>query len=88
MKIDFAGIAKSLGAKAYTARTIEELKDALEKARKEDISVLIDVKVLPGTQSGGYESWWRVGVAEVSESDTVRKAFEENQKYMKKARKW
>lgn len=88
MKIDFAGIAKSLGTKAYTARTIEELKDALEKARKEDISVLIDVKVLPGTQSGGYESWWRVGVAEVSESDTVRKAFEENQKYMKKARKW
>lgn len=88
MKIDFAGIAKSLGAKAYTARTIEELKEALEKARKEDVSVLIDVKVLPGTQSGGYESWWRVGVAEVSESDTVRKAFEETKEYMKKARKW
>ncbi|MBO8165806.1 MAG: 3D-(3,5/4)-trihydroxycyclohexane-1,2-dione acylhydrolase (decyclizing) [Kosmotoga sp.] len=89
IQIDFAGIAKSLGAKAYTARNENELRKALEEARKESTSVLIDVKVLPGTQSGGYESWWRVGVAEVSESDSVKKAYMEDSEYMKKhARKW
>ncbi|AKI97422.1 3D-(3,5/4)-trihydroxycyclohexane-1,2-dione acylhydrolase (decyclizing) [Kosmotoga pacifica] len=89
MQIDFAGIARSLGAKAFTARTEAELRDVLEKARKEDTSVLIDVKVLPGTQSGGYESWWRVGVAEVSESESVLKAYREDSEYMKKyAREW
>ena len=32
------------------------------------MSTLIDIKILPATQSDGYESWWRVGVAEVSEN--------------------
>ena len=27
--------------------------------------------------SDGYDSWWRVGVAEVSESETVQKCYEE-----------
>lgn len=89
MQIDFAGIAKSLGAKAYTATNEKELRSALEKMRDESTSVLLDVKVLPGTQSGGYESWWRVGVAEASESDSVKKAYIEDSEYMKKhARKW
>ncbi len=89
MKIDFAGIAKSLGMKAYTVKTLSELKEALEKSRKEKKSVLIDVKILPGTQSEGYESWWRVGVAEVSENPRVLESYKKDRAYfLKNAKGW
>jgi len=35
--------------------TIDELKDALEKTRQDSVSTLIDIKVLPGTMTEGYE---------------------------------
>jgi 3D-(3,5/4)-trihydroxycyclohexane-1,2-dione acylhydrolase (decyclizing) len=89
MNIDFAGIAKSLGMKGYTVKTLSELKKTLEKVRKEKTSTLIDIKVIPGTQSHGYESWWRVGVAEVSENPKVVEAYKRDRKYfLKNAKKW
>lgn len=77
MPIDFAMHARSLGAKAYTARTEEELRVALLQAREETVTTLIEIKVLPGTNTSGYESWWRVGVPEVSGSDKVAEAYRE-----------
>ncbi|MGR6114991.1 3D-(3,5/4)-trihydroxycyclohexane-1,2-dione acylhydrolase (decyclizing) [Aeribacillus composti] len=88
LQIDYAANARSLGAKGYTARTIDELKEALEKARKETVSTLIDVKVLPGTSTTGYESWWRLGVAEVSNSEKVQEAYENMQAKLEQARKY
>ncbi len=89
MKIDFAGIARSLGAKGYIVKTLEELKRALKDSRKEKNSTIIDVKVKPGTQSGGYGSWWRVGVAEVSENPNVIEAYKRDHDYfLKNAKKW
>lgn len=89
LEIDFAGIARSLGAKAYTARTPEELQEALQKAKEETVSTLIDIKVVPGTHSHGYESWWRVGVSEVSENEGVREAYAKHQEYLsEKIREW
>jgi len=76
MPIDFAAHARSLGAKAYKASTPEELKEALLRAKAETISTLIEIPVVPGTNTSGYESWWRVDVAEVSVSDKVAKARE------------
>ena len=32
----------------------------------------------------GFESWWRVGVAEVSKSESVRAAYDDMQKNIKK----
>jgi 3D-(3,5/4)-trihydroxycyclohexane-1,2-dione acylhydrolase (decyclizing) len=32
----------------------------------------------------GFESWWRVGVAEVSKSETVAKAYEDMQENIKR----
>ncbi|BBH24432.1 3D-(3,5/4)-trihydroxycyclohexane-1,2-dione hydrolase [Paenibacillus baekrokdamisoli] len=75
MGFDFAANARSLGAKAYTAQTIDELKQALEDARNEETTTLIHIKVVPGTNTSGYESWWRVDVAEVSESVKVNEAY-------------
>jgi 3D-(3,5/4)-trihydroxycyclohexane-1,2-dione acylhydrolase (decyclizing) len=86
LSIDFAAHARSMGAKGYTARTVEELREALEKARQESISTLIDVKVLPGTGTGGYESWWRLGVAEVSRSGKVLSASEQMKRYINTAK--
>lgn len=88
MQIDFAANARSMGAKGYTVHTIEELREALEKAKQDTVSTLIDIKVLPGTGAGGYESWWRLGVAEVSNSESVQKAFEKMDANTKAARKY
>lgn len=76
MPIDFAAHARSMGAAAYTASTPEQLREALKAARAEKASTLIHIPVLPGTNSGGYESWWRVDVAEVSASAKVQAAHE------------
>jgi 3D-(3,5/4)-trihydroxycyclohexane-1,2-dione acylhydrolase (decyclizing) len=77
MPIDFAAHARSLGAKAYKVSTAEELKHALLAAKNETITTLIEITVVPGTNTGGYESWWNVGVPEVSVSDKVVAAHEE-----------
>ncbi len=80
--VDFAKIAEGYGAKAYTIRTSAELKAALEDAKKQDKTVLFDIKVLPKTMTPGFESWWRVGVAEVSKSKRVAEAYDDMQKHI------
>lgn len=71
LPIDFAAHARSLGAKAYKATTAEELQAALKKAKGETVTTLIEILVLPGTNTDGYASWWNVGVPEVSASEKV-----------------
>ena len=87
MEMDFAAHARSLGAKGYTANTVEELRDALAKAKQDTISTLIHVKTLP-SKVPGYDSWWRLGVAEVSNSKTVQNAFENMEDKLNQARKY
>ena len=79
---DFAKIAEGYGAKAYTIRTSDELRAALADAKKQDRAVLFDIKVLPKTMTPGFESWWRVGVVEVSKSETVAAAYDDMQKHI------
>ncbi|WP_159881258.1 3D-(3,5/4)-trihydroxycyclohexane-1,2-dione acylhydrolase (decyclizing) [Paenibacillus puerhi] len=74
MPIDFAAHARSLGAKAYKAGTAEELREALLQAKRETVTTLIEIPVVPGTNTDGYESWWNVGVPEVSASGKVVEA--------------
>ncbi|MGI8386396.1 3D-(3,5/4)-trihydroxycyclohexane-1,2-dione acylhydrolase (decyclizing) [Robertmurraya sp. P23] len=86
MTIDFAKVAEGYGVKTYSVRTLEELKAALADAKTQTISTLIDIKVLPKTMTDGYGSWWHVGVAEVSEKESIRKAFEDKETNLDKAR--
>jgi len=72
--IDFAKVAEGYGAKTYRVTTKEELIAALEDSKKQTISTLIDIKVLPGTMTGGFESFWRVGTAQVAENKKVEEA--------------
>jgi len=76
LPIDYAAIARGLGAAAYTARDAGQLRQALIDAAAEQGPALVEIKVLPGTNTGGYQSWWHVGVPEVSVSGKVREAHE------------
>jgi 3D-(3,5/4)-trihydroxycyclohexane-1,2-dione acylhydrolase (decyclizing) len=88
IKIDFAQSAAGYGAKTYTVTTIEQLREALEDAKNQNVSTLIDIKVLPKTMTKGYESWWHTGIAEVSKKESIQKAYEEKERFLKKARKY
>jgi len=84
MTVDFAKIAEGYGAKGYSIHNSDELRAALEDAKKQTKSVVFDIKVLPKTMTPGFESWWRVGVAEVSKSETVAAAYADMQENIKK----
>lgn len=72
--IDFAAYAEALGATVFRARTLANLDDAIAGARNAATSTLIEVKVDRDSMTHGYESWWRVGVAEVSRNADVNRA--------------
>jgi 3D-(3,5/4)-trihydroxycyclohexane-1,2-dione acylhydrolase (decyclizing) len=66
LPLDLAANAASLGAVAIRAETIDELRDALERAKSEERTTVIVVEVDRYEGVPGYESWWDVPVAEVS----------------------
>ncbi|MGG3693591.1 3D-(3,5/4)-trihydroxycyclohexane-1,2-dione acylhydrolase (decyclizing) [Heyndrickxia ginsengihumi] len=88
LNIDYAKVAEGYGAKTYKVHTLDELKAALEDAKKQETSTLIDIKVLPKTMTDGYESWWNVGVAEVSNSENVQKAHESRMQKLQSAKQY
>ena len=84
--VDYAQVAKGYGLKTYTACTTEELKEALEDAKKQTVSTLIDLKVIPKTMIDGYNSWWNVGIATTSAKAEVIDACNRVMEGRKKAR--
>ncbi|PGO95869.1 3D-(3,5/4)-trihydroxycyclohexane-1,2-dione acylhydrolase (decyclizing) [Bacillus cereus] len=88
MKIDFAASAAGYGVKTYRVTSIEQLQEVLIDAKKQTVSTLIDIKVLPKTMTNGYDSWWHVGVAEVSNSQSVQAAYESKVSNLQKARSY
>ncbi|PHD20173.1 3D-(3,5/4)-trihydroxycyclohexane-1,2-dione acylhydrolase (decyclizing) [Bacillus wiedmannii] len=88
MKIDFAASAAGYGVKTYRVTSIEQLQEALRDAKKQTVSTLIDIKVLPKTMTNGYDSWWHVGVAEASNSQSVQAAYESKVSNLQKARSY
>ena len=88
MPMDFAMSAAGYGAKTYTVKTLEDLAFALEDSKKQAVSTLIDIKVLPKSMTDGYGAWWNVGLASVSEIESVREAYKNKTENLKKARKY
>ena len=74
LSVDFVANAASLGARAVRAVTVDDLRSALEAARHSERTNVIVVEVDGSVRVPGYESWWDVPVAEVSEMDPVRRA--------------
>ncbi len=83
---DYAKIAEGYGCKAYRVTTDKELYEALEDAKKQTVPTLFDIKVAHKSMTDGYDSWWRVGVAEVSTSEKVHECYEEMKANIEKAR--
>ena len=86
--VDYAKIGEGYGLKTYTCKTIAELVDALEDAKKQEIACLFDLKVIPKTMTDGYESWWNVGIATTSEKESVREACEDVMKGRSESREY
>ncbi|MDR1029767.1 MAG: 3D-(3,5/4)-trihydroxycyclohexane-1,2-dione acylhydrolase (decyclizing) [Treponema sp.] len=86
VQVDYAKNAESWGAIGLRARTAAELREAVGQALAAKGPVLIDVKVTPKSMTYGYESWWRVGTAQVSANPEVVKAAEQMAAELTKAR--
>ena len=88
MTIDYAKIGEGYGLKTYRVKTEQELVDSLNDAKKQEKSVLIDIKVLPKTMTDGYGSWWNVGMATVCEQEIQKQVNEELLVHRNQARKY
>ena len=74
LPVDYEANARSLGACAIRANGLAELKQALEKAKNADRTTVIVIETEREVRVPGYESWWDVAVAEVSEMESVRES--------------
>ncbi len=84
--VDFAANAESLGAHSIRAVTRDDLQRALDEARRKNRTTVIVLEVDKEMRVPGYESWWDVPVAEVSEVEAVRSARGKYEKALKKER--
>ena len=83
LPVDLAKNAESLGAVVFRCATYDEFVAALEAAGKSDRTTVIYIRTDRYENVPGYESWWDVPVAEVSESESVseaRREWEENRR--------
>jgi 3D-(3,5/4)-trihydroxycyclohexane-1,2-dione acylhydrolase (decyclizing) len=85
LPVDFAMNARSLGAYVIESHDMESFKSALAEAktRTETTVITIETNLTKGVP--GY-AWWEVAIAEVSEIDTVQKAYSEYVEHKKKQR--
>ncbi len=88
LPIDFCKYAEGLGAKTFFVDSYEQLEGTLDIARNEQQSSVIVLPVLSKTMSNGYQTWWRVAVAEVSNSEEVTKAHQEMIHQLKQVREY
>jgi 3D-(3,5/4)-trihydroxycyclohexane-1,2-dione acylhydrolase (decyclizing) len=72
--VDFVANAQSLGAHAVRAESREDLRKALREARQRPETSVIVIETSYDQRVPGYESWWDVPIAEVSEVESVRAA--------------
>jgi 3D-(3,5/4)-trihydroxycyclohexane-1,2-dione acylhydrolase (decyclizing) len=84
--VDFAANAASLGAWTIRAKTYDEFRNALGAARKQERTSVVVVETSYDERVPGFESWWDVPIAEVSERDAVRAARKKYEEGRKKER--
>ncbi len=86
--ISYAMVAGGYGCKTYTATNLKELKAALEDAKRQTVSTLIDIKVLQKTMTDGYGAWWNVGLADTTGNEKQKAARDSLLLNRAKARKY
>jgi len=83
MQVDFAANAASLGAEVVRVRSHEELAAAVNGMCKHDRTNVVVVETDINARVPGYESWWDVPIAQVSQVEAVetsRAKYEEARK--------
>lgn len=88
LSIDFAMSAAAYGFKTYIVRTLEQLKDALEDAKKQTVGTLIDIKTLPKTMTHGYGGWWNTGCSALPRTEKAKLTLAEKQQKLEQSRKY
>jgi 3D-(3,5/4)-trihydroxycyclohexane-1,2-dione acylhydrolase (decyclizing) len=86
LPVDFAANAASLGAWIARAKTADELQAALAAAREQRRTSVVVIETSYDQRVPGYESWWDVPIAEVSERDAVKAARRSYEEICKKER--
>ena len=86
LPVDFVANAASLGAWATRARSRDELVNALAEARRQPRTTVVVVETSYDQRVPGYESWWDVAIAEVSEREPVRAARKNYEEALQKER--
>ncbi|HEX5940987.1 MAG TPA: 3D-(3,5/4)-trihydroxycyclohexane-1,2-dione acylhydrolase (decyclizing) [Anaerolineales bacterium] len=86
LPLDLAANAKSLGAHVISCETYDDFLAALETAKGIDHTTVIYIQNDRYVGVPGYESWWDVAIAEVSEIESVRAARAEYEQAVKKER--
>ncbi|MBX3744660.1 MAG: 3D-(3,5/4)-trihydroxycyclohexane-1,2-dione acylhydrolase (decyclizing) [Verrucomicrobiae bacterium] len=74
LPVNLALNARSLGAHVIECATYDDFTAALLEARRQPRTTVIAIRNDRYAGVGGYESWWDVPPAEVSESESVRQA--------------
>jgi 3D-(3,5/4)-trihydroxycyclohexane-1,2-dione acylhydrolase (decyclizing) len=74
LPVDLAANAESLGADVLRARTIEEFRVALAKAKAAPRTTVVYVETDPLAPVPSSESWWDVPVPETAGLDSTRAA--------------
>jgi 3D-(3,5/4)-trihydroxycyclohexane-1,2-dione acylhydrolase (decyclizing) len=77
LPVDLAENARSLGARVFKCENYDDFTAALKEARSTDRTTVIYIENDRIVGVPGYESWWDVQVAEVSEMPTVEAARKE-----------
>jgi 3D-(3,5/4)-trihydroxycyclohexane-1,2-dione acylhydrolase (decyclizing) len=85
LPVDFAQNARSLGAHVIEAHDINSLKNALSEAKTQTRTTVITIETDLYKGIPGY-AWWEVAISEVSEIDTVKKAYQDYCEKKKKQR--
>jgi 3D-(3,5/4)-trihydroxycyclohexane-1,2-dione acylhydrolase (decyclizing) len=86
LPIDLAANAESMGASVLRATTVQELEDALRRARAADRTTLVHVETDPLVAAPSSEAWWDVPVAEVAELESTRAARGEYEQHKRTQR--
>ena len=85
--VDYVQHAKAMGANAEYVEKIEDLKEAYLRAVESDKTYLIHIEVSKYNWTEDSDAWWEVGVPEVNEKESIRKARENYEVNVKEQRK-
>ena len=86
LPVDLAANARSLGAHVISCETYKDFLTALETAKGIEHTTVIYIQNDRYVGVPGYESWWDVAIAEVSEIDSVKTARADYEQSVQKER--